>query len=306
MAGMPTPTDNPAPTEAHPVRTYSAHTLAPAITLPAGSCDSHVHVFGPAQRFPYAATRSFTPVDAPKEALFALHRTLGISRCVVVQTLVHGHDNRAMLDTIAAGGGRYLGVALVPVDVADAELARLAGGGIRGVRFNFVKHLDQGIKIDDVVALTHRLKPQGLHLQVHFESSLVHILGPKLAKSAVPVVIDHMGRVDASLGAHHGDFAALFALLKNPLFWVMVSGIDRIDSTPVAVPSYTRGIELARLLVAAYPEQCLWGTDWPHPNHTHIPNDTTLVNALGAIAPTLALMEQLLVHNPAVFYRFVA
>ncbi len=289
-----------------PIRTYNAKAQAPAITLPANACDSHVHVFGPAVSFPYAATRSFTPVDAPKEALFALHQTLGISRCVVVQSMVHGYDNRAVLDTIAAGGGRYLGVALVPVNVADAELARLAASGMRGVRFNFVKHLDQGIKIADVIALTPRLKPHGLHLQVHFESSLVHTLGPELAKSAVPVVIDHMGRVDATLGTSHGDFAALFALLKNPLFRVKVSGIDRINSAPVAKPGYAKGIALARLLVETYPEQCLWGTDWPHPNHTHIPNDTVLVDALAQIAPTSALLAQLLVRNPADFYRFAA
>ncbi len=307
MSGMPSRPDASVSAPAlPPVRTYNAQTLAPAIKLPAGACDSHVHVFGPGRLFPYAATRSFTPVDAPKEALFALHQTLGISRCVVVQTLVHGYDNRAMLDTIEAGRGRYLGVALVPVNVADTELARLAAAGIRGVRFNFVKHLDQGVKIDDVVALTHRLKPLGLHLQVHFESSLVHTLGPELSKSAVPVVIDHMGRVDATQGANHADFAALFTLLKNPLFRVKVSGIDRIDSKPVAVPAYASGIALARLLVENYPDQCLWGTDWPHPNHTHIPNDTTLVNALAQIAPTPALMAQLLVHNPAGFYRFAA
>ncbi len=311
MAGMSSLPADPVPAAATPdtaqaVRTYNAHTLAPALTLPAGACDCHVHVFGPATRFPFAASRSFTPIDAPKEALFALHQTLGISHCVVVQTLVHGYDNRAMLDTIEAGAGRYLGVALVPVNVADTELARLAGAGIRGVRFNFVKHLDQGVAIDDVVALTHRLKPLGLHLQVHFESSLVHTLGPELAKSAVPVVIDHMGRVDATRGANHADFAALFALLKNPMFRVKVSGIDRIDAAPVASPTYTNGIALARLLVASYPGQCLWGTDWPHPNHTHIPNDTTLVNALAQIAPTPGLLAQLLVHNPAAFYRFAA
>jgi 2-pyrone-4,6-dicarboxylate lactonase len=286
------------------ILTYNPQTVSPALTLPAGACDSHVHVFGPGAKFPYAASRSFTPVDAPKEALFALHRTLGVSRCVIVQTLVHGFDNRAMEDAIAAGGGNYLGVALSPVSVADAELARLGAAGIRGIRFNFVKHLDQGVKIEDIITFSQRLKPLGMHLQVHFESSLVHSLGPALAKSAVPVVIDHIGRVNATLGADHADFAALFALLKNPLFRVKVSGIDRIDSTPVAQPTYAKGIELARLLVENYPEQCLWGTDWPHPNHTHVPNDTTLVNALAQIAPTPALMHQLLVRNPASFYRF--
>jgi 2-pyrone-4,6-dicarboxylate lactonase len=106
------------------VLTYDPHPAAPALTLPARACDCHVHVFGPAARFPYDTARAFTPVDAPKDALFALHRTVGIGRCVIVQSVIHGLDNRVVEDAITAGGGRYLGVALVPTDVPDAELRR--------------------------------------------------------------------------------------------------------------------------------------------------------------------------------------
>jgi 2-pyrone-4,6-dicarboxylate lactonase len=286
-----------------PILTYDPHPAAPRLRLPAGACDTHVHVFGPAARFPYAAGRNFTPVDAPREALFALHRTLGVTRCVVVQSAVHGTDNRAVEDAIAAGQGNYLGVALVAPDVADAELARLASVGFRGVRFNFMRHL-AGVSIDQVIALTPRLAAAGLHLQVHFESALVHELAAPLARSAVPVVIDHMGRVDAGKGPDHADFRALVGLLGNPLFRVKVSGIDRIDSSPASAPSYPNGVELARRLVEAFPDRCFWGTDWPHPNHTHVPNDAALVDALERIAPTAAAREQLLVTNPASFYRF--
>ena len=291
------------PDLATPVLTYKPQATTPSLKLPPRACDAHVHVFGPATRFAYAQDRSFTPVDAPKEALFALHRQLGIGRCVIVQSMVHGLDNRVVEDAIAAGAGRYLGVALVPANVADAELRRLAGAGFRGVRFNFMQHLAGPASLDEIIALTPRLKAVGMHLQVHFESSLVHSLGPALSRSAVPVVIDHMGRVDATLGAGHADFAALHALLKNPLFHVKVSGIDRIDARP---PYYTHGISLARLLVESYPDRCFWGTDWPHPNHTHVPDDGVLVDALSSIAPTQSLLEQLLVDNPQRFYNFAA
>jgi 2-pyrone-4,6-dicarboxylate lactonase len=283
-----------------PVLTYHQNPGTPMLRLPPRACDSHVHVFGPAARFAFAPGRNFTPVDAPKETLFALHRKLGIDRCVIVQSAVHGFDNRVVEDAIAAGEGRYLGVALVPANVADTELRRLAAAGFRGVRFNFMKHLAASASVDDIVALTHRLKPAGLHLQVHFESSLVHSLAEPLARSAVPVVIDHMGRVDAALGAEHADFAALRDLLKNPLFHVKVSGIDRID----ARPPYAQGVALARNLLESYPDRCLWGTDWPHPNHTHVPDDGVLVDALAGIAATPQLLEQLLVHNPQRLYRF--
>jgi 2-pyrone-4,6-dicarboxylate lactonase len=289
---------------AQPILTYDPQPRTPRLRLPAGTCDTHVHVFGPAARFPYAASRNFTPVDAPKEALFALHRTLGVTRCVIVQSAVHGTDNRAVEDAIAAGQGRYLGVALVPPDVADAELTRLASAGFRGVRFNFMRHL-AGVSIDQVLALTPRLAAAGLHLQVHFEPALVHELAKPLARSAVPVVIDHMGRVDAAKGPEHADFRALVDLLRNPLFRVKVSGIDRIDPS-AAERGYPQGVELARRLVEAFPERCLWGTDWPHPNHTHVPADDALVDALAHIAPDVSLRTQLLVRNPQDFYRFAA
>lgn len=290
----------------HTVLTYDPQPRPPSLRLPPGACDSHVHVFGPAAQFPYAAGRNFTPVDAPKESLFALHRTLGIERCVIVQSFVHGLDNRVVEDAIAAGGGRYLGVALVPVDVADAELERLARAGFRGVRFNFMRHLPGAADVSSVVALTARLHAVGMHLQVHFESALVHELAAPLSRSAVPVVIDHMGRVDASLGAEHPDFRALFALMRNPLFRVKVSGIDRVDASPTSAPHYASGVELARRLVEAFPDRCLWGTDWPHPNHTHVPDDAGLVEALERIAPSAPLREQLFVANPQAFYRFEA
>lgn len=282
--------------------TYNTAPSRPQFNLPPGACDSHVHVFGPASRFPFAQGRNFTPTDAPKEKLFALHKYLGISRCVIVQSAIHGFDNSAAEDAIAAGSGHYLGVALVPHDVPDEELRRLKAAGFRGVRFNFMPHLGEGATPQQVIALTHRLAPLGMHLQVHFASSLIHDLAPVLKTSSVPVVIDHMGRVDAAQGPDHADFRALCTLMEDPLFYVKVSGADRIDATP----PYKLGAALARYLVESFPDRCFWGTDWPHPNHTHIPDDGLLVDTLQRIAPTPELLHKLLVTNSQGFYRFEA
>ncbi len=287
-----------------PVRTFLERPTSPSLRLPALSCDSHVHVFGPVSRFPYAPNRPSTPVEAPKEALFALHRQLGIERCVIVQSIVHGTDNRAVEDAILAGEGRYLGVALVAPDVSDAELLRLAQSGFRGVRFNFMRHISAAVSVEEVIALTPRLAAVGMHLQVHFESDLVHELSAPLQRSRVPVVIDHMGRVDATRGPEHADFKGLMRLLESPRFFVKVSGIDRIDAKAAPEKKYRDGIALARVLVERFPAQCVWGTDWPHPNHTHIPDDGVLVDALAEIAPDAQSLEQLLVHNPQAIYRF--
>ncbi|RTZ45508.1 amidohydrolase [Candidimonas sp. SYP-B2681] len=293
---------NAASTE---VQTFLNEPSTPTFRLPALACDSHVHVFGPRPRFPYAQGLKVTPKDAPKEALYALHKRLGIERCVVVQSATHGYDNSATEDAIKHGQGRYLGIALVAPDVSDAELSRLASAGFRGVRFNFMKHL-AGADIDSIVALTPRLAQHGMHLQVHFESSLVHELGLALRRSAVPVVIDHMGRVDARLGTGHVDFQALMRLLDDDQFFVKVSGIDRVDADAAPEERYRHGEVLARALVERFPDRVLWGTDWPHPNHTHIPDDGALVNALERIAPNEEALQKLLVRNPQMLYRFEA
>ena len=262
-----------------------------------GVCDAHVHVVGPADRFPLVEGASG---HFPKEALTEMHRRLGIDRSVLVQSARHGTDNAAIEDAIRTSGGRFLGIAVVDVGVADGELARLAAAGIRGVRFNFMRHVHSAARIEDVVALTPRLARLGLHLQVHFESHLVHTLGPHLQRAEVPVVIDHMGRVDASLGAAHEDFAALVRLMGDERFRVKVSGIDRIDRQP----PYAAGVALARQLVSSFPSRCLWGTDWPHLNHHHAPDDAALAELTAAIAPDPEHRHQLLVSNPASFYRF--
>ncbi len=284
-----------------PKPSFVASPGKPKLQLPRGACDTHVHVFGPSGVFPYAKDAPFRPHDAPKEKLFAMHAAIGVERCVIVQSSCHGFDNRVVEDAIQAKNGAYLGVALAPASVDDAELTRLARLGFRGLRFNFMKHLGAGAKIDDVIALTRRLAPLGMHIQVHFESALVHELGPWLCKSAVPVVIDHMGRVDASKGIDQPDFRALLELLTDGRFRVKVSGSDRCTRQ---APPYADAIPFARKLVAEFGDRTLWGTDWPHPNLNHVPDDGLLVDLLREIAPAQAQRQALLVDNPARFYRF--
>jgi 2-pyrone-4,6-dicarboxylate lactonase len=274
----------------------------PGIRLPALSCDSHVHVFGPRGTFPFAGNAPFIPpVDAPKERLFAMHAHIGVERCVIVQSGCHGFDNGVVEDALRARPGRYLGVALAPASVDDVELRRLAGAGFRGIRFNFMGHLGRSANINDVISLSRRLAAHGLHLQMHFESALIHELGPALKQSAVPVVIDHMGRVDAALGLGQADFSALLGLMEDTRFWVKVSGAERSSRQG---PPYADAVPFAARLVKDYGDRVLWGTDWPHPNLKHVPDDGVLADLLLQIAPSEAQRQALLVNNPARLYRF--
>jgi 2-pyrone-4,6-dicarboxylate lactonase len=283
-----------------PIQTFSTNPSKPRLKLPVNACDAHCHIFGPAAQFPYLESRSFTPVDAGKDQLFALHDFLGIQRCVIVQTALHGFDNSVVVNAMQARKGAYLGVALAAASTTSEQIAEMDKQGFRGIRFNFMAHLKNSDSIEDILALTKRMEPFGWHLQVHFSSDLVHSLTPLLTQSAVPVMIDHIGRVDASLGSNHVDFQGLLKLLDDPRFSVKVSGIDRISK---AHP-YDGGVLLAKILVDKFTEKCVWGTDWPHPNHHHIPDDGQLVDLIPRIADSQAKIDKLMVTNPEKFYRF--
>lgn len=156
---------------------------------PSLACNAHCHVLGPRQRFPFAANAAFIPAeDAPREALYALNDRLGLARCVVVQSTCHGFDNRATEDAVAGRSDNYRGIALLPCDVADAELRRLDTAGFRGVRFNYMSHLGQCVPITEVLRLAGRLVPLGWHLQIHGDPVLLTELAEPLRRSPVPVV----------------------------------------------------------------------------------------------------------------------
>jgi len=274
----------------------------PRLKLPPGACDAHVHVFGPRARFPFAPSRRYTPSDATKEMLFSLHERLGIQHCVIVQPACHGADNAVTVDALAATGGSYKGVALVPIAISEAELRKLVAAGLCGARFHYMEHLAAGPGIEEVIAFGKRLADIGWHLQIHVDGRRIAELSPAIRRSPVPVMIDHIGRVDASLGLEQPAFRALLALMQDRNVWIKVSGTDRATRQG---PPYSDAVPFARKLIEEFGDRVVWGTDWPHPNHAPpVVDDGLLVDILAEIAPSEAARQALLVDNPQRFYRF--
>jgi 2-pyrone-4,6-dicarboxylate lactonase len=275
--------------------------VKPDLTLPPGACDAHCHVFGPAAKFPYAADRSYTPPDAPVEKLRALHAHLGVSRAVIVHASCHGSEMDVTLDAIASSGGLYRGVAVVEDAVTDRELARLHAGGIRGIRFNFVKHLGGVPDLKVFYRLLERIKPLGWHIVLHFDAGDLLEQQALLARIDVPFIIDHMGRVKAPEGLEQRPFRSLLALYRNnPLAWIKISGAERVS---IGKRPFRDAVPFAQALIDVDVSRLLWGTDWPHPNITRdMPNDGELVNLLGEMCPDEALRARILVDNPTRMY----
>jgi predicted TIM-barrel fold metal-dependent hydrolase len=273
--------------------------VKPKYTPPPGACDGHCHIFGPAHRFPYAASRTYTPQDAGRETLAALHRHLGFTRAILVQASCHGTDNSAMLDAMQWSKGAWRGVAMVTKDVTDLELVALQQAGVRGVRFNFVAHLGGAPDLKLVEAVIARVTPLGWHIQLHLDAHDIETYRDFLKRLRVPFIIDHMGRVEAKHGLDQKPFRQLLELMKNERAWIKVSGPERISSTG---KPFHDAIPFARTLIAAAPDRVLWGTDFPHPNVKWMPNDGELVDHFATMCDDEALRHKILVDNPDHLY----
>jgi len=258
-------------------------------------------VFGPADAFPFAPERKYTPGDAGKEMLFALRDHLGLSRNVIVQASCHGKDNSAMIDALQAADGRARGVAVVAHDIADDELDQMHAAGVRGVRFNFVKRLVDATPREVFMATAERVQRLGWHIVVYFEAPDLADLTPFLKQLPGIVVVDHMGRPDVTQPIDGPGFQAFANLMADmPNLWTKVSCPERLT---VAGPPYDDVVPFQRHLVEHFSDRVLWGTDWPHPNmKSHRPDDGLLVDTIARIAPTAALQQALLVDNPMRLY----
>lgn len=232
-----------------------------------------------------------------------LQARLGLARAVLVQASCHGTDNSAMLDALRRGGGRLAGVAMVDHSHREEELAAMHQAGVRGVRFNFVGHLGGAPDLDLLWTVVERIAPLGWHLDLHFDAADFPRWSGLMADLPTPFIIDHMARVDASLGNEQEPFEHLLELLAgNPGAWVKISGAERI--TADGGPPYDDVVPLGRALIEVAPNRVLWGTDWPHPNVRHMPDDGDLVDLLADYAPDGEVRRRVLVDNPASLYEF--
>jgi 2-pyrone-4,6-dicarboxylate lactonase len=282
------------------IRSWADTPSRPQFTPPPGAIDAHCHVFGPQAQFPFSPKAKYRPQDAGPDMLFALRDRLGFARNVIVQASCHGTDNAATLDAIARSQGMARGVAVVDPAISRDELATLHDGGIRGIRFNFLKRLVDDAPKDKFLEVAARL-PAGWHVVVYFEADILAELRPFLDAIAVPLVIDHMGRPDVRQGPDGPDMRAFRALLDSrPDIYFKATCPDRLDP---AGPPWDDFAHAVAPLVADYPERALWGTDWPHPNmQDAIPDDGALVDMIPRIAPTAELQRKLLIDNPARLY----
>jgi predicted TIM-barrel fold metal-dependent hydrolase len=285
------------------------NTRAPHWILPQGACDTHAHIFGPPDLFPYSEERRYTPPAAPIEHYRNMQRITGLSRAVFVTPTAHGYDNRVILDAIAESGDSARGIANIDASFDSKSLGALADGGIRGARFHLMKdrpgseaHLSEHLPV---------LRKLDWILDLHVDP--VDLIAHEKFIRALPTltIIDHMARVRGRDGLDQPAFRLLLELMKDERFWVKLCSFDKISAVPKAhvegsLP-FIDMVPFAQAVIAVAPDRVIWGTDWPHGNTFtpgRTPNEGDLLDLLALIAPDQALRQRILVDNPARLFGF--
>ncbi len=302
-----------------PIATAFAAAAQPStpvnFSVPAGACDCHTHIVGDPKKFPFAASRPYTPESASVAEMQSLHRALHTERVVIVQPTVYGTDNSCTLDAIRQIGSSARGIAVIDDKISNAELDQMHRGGIRGIRI----HVDAPGPMDPAFvrgqfkAAVQRIKGREWHVEV-VASQLAEIEAMKdeIMASPVPASFDLFGGAKPALGTHQAGFATLLSLLRGGKIYVNISGPYRISNQ---TPDYPDVAPIAKGLIAANPSRIIWGTDWPHtrqipgrPVSEVIPlfqiDDGRDLNRLATWASSPAQLKLILVENPARLYGF--
>lgn len=219
--------------------------------------DCHVHVFE--AQAPVQAGH-YQPADAPLHTLQSTASVLGVSRFVLVQPSVYGHDHQVMLRALAQAPGQHRGVAVLPADISDTQWDELHAAGVRGTRFNLVSPVGHaGPPWADLARLTPGLRARGWHVQWYVQAEHLPRLVQAQQETGLCFVLDHMAGLQAQ-HLHQDRLWQAVAALAAGGAWVKLSGWYRLGSMFPHTDLYT----IAQRVHQLFGPRCLWGSDWPH------------------------------------------
>ena len=276
-------------------------TAAPRFKVLPNACDSHIHVFDSRFSAPDGSPIKSSAIPEYR----SVQKLMGTSRTVIVTPRPYVTDNRCTLDAISQLGlNAARGIGVVHPTVTDAELRKMADGGIRGIRFTIGDPAVAVTTIDMVEPLAKRIKDLGWHVQIHMLGDQIVEHTELLRRLELPIVFDHMGRLPPPDGIRHPAFQVIRRLLDNGRTWVKLSGSILHDSGKRRPPTAAELAETAQAYIRAAPERVVWGSDWPHRGDKGVPDDVKRFDALAQWAGDETTLRRILVDNPQALYGF--
>jgi len=262
--------------------------------------DCHAHLFGPYERFPLAAERSYTPPEAPLSQYLALLARLGLSHGVLVHPSAYADDHALLFDALAAAD--HLRGVIVARPGRFGTLQGLHARGVRGARFSQRSgaggNFAGSATLADLQQLAPALADAGLHAELWTDSPALPDLLPALQALPVPLVIDHMGGFNLAAGVDGAGFRALLSLLDGGRVWVKLCAYRNL----LGQPDFEAGRPFHALLLQANPERLVWGSDWPHLRLEPAPDAAALLATCKRWTGDAGMVERILVTNPGLLY----
>jgi predicted TIM-barrel fold metal-dependent hydrolase len=266
--------------------------------------DCHAHLFGPYAHYPLAEGRSYTPPEALESQYAALLARLGLGHGVLVHPSAYGADHRRVLDALASRP-RWRGVLVAGADAAPA-LAGMRERGVRALRFSHrsgtAVNFAGSASLGDLEALAPALADAGMHAELWTDCRALPSIAQRLRALPMPVVIDHMGMFDPTMGPQQPGFDTLRALLAAGRTWVKLCAYRNLLALPDR-EAWSVGKAFQDALVAANPERVIWGSDWPHLNVAGTTDTAALLQLFKDWAGDAQTIERVLVTNPEALYR---
>ena len=278
---------------------------APRVRPPPNAWDAHAHIFGPADKFPYAPGRGYTPPDAPVERYVTLLNHLGFANGLLVQGNAHGFDNRVLLDALARYPQRLRGIAITDTRVQSSTLRDWHRVGMRGLRFHLLSEAGRpgyvrGVGLEVFEVFRAAMRELGWVMQVFCEWRLMEDLAATFRDIAreMPVIVDHMLHIPAARGVGDKNFQSLLRLVGEGHVHVKVSAAYRLSDR---FPDYPDARPFHEALLRANPQRLLWGTDWPHPSIPGevMPDDGHLFDLFWQWTPNEQARRCILAETPA-------
>ncbi len=275
----------------------------PKLKAPPGAVDTHMHFYGPREKYPWAPSRVNDPPLAWVGDYKAMQKHIGIERVVIVQPSHYATDNRATMDAVREMGGPAKARAIVVVNEKDSaeEMARLTKLGARGIRFHM---LPGGVLSWDTIAvMAPRAQEHGWHGQLQFNGRELVDREAFIKRLPGTLVFDHVARFMPPVTVDDPAFKVMCRFLESGRCWMKCSA--PYESSITGAPRYEDTSVLAREFIKRFPERMLWASNWPHPGRDNPPpGDSDMLDLLLDWAPDDKTRRMMLVDNPTKLYGF--
>ena len=265
--------------------------------------DCHVHVLDP-ERFPYGVNTHYRPMGqelGTPAQLAQVMEAYGTRHALLVgPNSGYGLDNSCMLDTIAQGGGRYKGIAVVRNDATLEELKQLKSQGVVGVAWNVTFY---GVDYyRDAAPLLEKLAALDLFVDIQVKDDQLVQMMPLLASSSARILVDHCGLPTVEAGIDQPGFRAMLKLGRARRAFVKLSGYVKFSRE--AAPHEDARPFVQALVDAFTLDRCLWASDWPYLRAPARVDYGVLLDILLKLFPDITARRKLVWDTPRQLFGF--